>query len=181
MFLPSILLTILSFLNFWIDKGAIPARASLSITTILAQITLMTGLAAKFPSGNDIRLADVYLIINFFFTFSTLIEFAIVSYPGKRFERHKASLAQAANETEKNALIGHEKCDVNIQQPAEKQKKKTTALYIRMKTWWEEENADKISRILFPVGFVVWHISYFSISLLLTDRFEVNPKQCDDD
>ena len=47
MFLPSILLTVLSFLNFWIDKGAVPARASLSITTILAQITLMTGWNAQ--------------------------------------------------------------------------------------------------------------------------------------
>ena len=44
----------------------------------------MVGLAERFQSGSDIRLADIYLIINFCFTFSTLIEFAVVSYPASR-------------------------------------------------------------------------------------------------
>ena len=45
MYLPSISLVALSWVGFWIDKRAIPARASLSITTILAEITLITGTA----------------------------------------------------------------------------------------------------------------------------------------
>ena len=45
MYLPSISLVALSWVGFWIDKRAVPARASLTITTILAQITLITGTA----------------------------------------------------------------------------------------------------------------------------------------
>ena len=44
-YLPSISLVALSWVGFWIDKRAVPARASLTITTILAQITLITGAA----------------------------------------------------------------------------------------------------------------------------------------
>ncbi len=43
MYFPSFILTGLSFLNFWIDKKAVPARATLSITSIL---------------GNFIQIAD---------------------------------------------------------------------------------------------------------------------------
>ena len=48
MFLPSISLVGLSWVSFWIDKKAVPARAGLTITTILAQITLITGTANKY-------------------------------------------------------------------------------------------------------------------------------------
>ena len=85
---------------------------------------------------------------------------------------------RATNEVERNALIGDENYDVKVQQAGEKPKKKTLPLLARVKKWWEEENADKISRILFPLSFVVWHVCYFAVSLILTDRFEINPKMC---
>ena len=43
MFLPSIALVVLSWVGFWVDKKAVPARSGLSITTILATITLING------------------------------------------------------------------------------------------------------------------------------------------
>ncbi|XP_075263357.1 glycine receptor subunit alpha-4-like [Convolutriloba macropyga] len=80
LYLPSVALVALSWVNFWIDPKAIPARAGLSITAILAQITLIVGMAGRFPSVSDLKMADLYLTINFIYTFATLIEFAIVSY-----------------------------------------------------------------------------------------------------
>ncbi|XP_063721431.1 gamma-aminobutyric acid receptor subunit delta-like [Symsagittifera roscoffensis] len=80
LYLPSVSLVALSWVNFWIDYKAIPARAGLSITAILAQITLIVGMASRFPSVSDLKMADLYLTVNFIYTFATLIEFAIVSY-----------------------------------------------------------------------------------------------------
>ena len=80
LYLPSVSLVALSWVNFWIDHKAIPARAGLSITAILAQITLIVGMASRFPSVSDLKMADLYLTVNFIYTFATLIEFAIVSY-----------------------------------------------------------------------------------------------------
>ena len=80
LYLPSVALVALSWVNFWIDPKAIPARAGLSITAILAQITLIVGMASRFPSVSDLKMADLYLTVNFIYTFATLIEFAVVSY-----------------------------------------------------------------------------------------------------
>ena len=54
MYLPSVALVILSWVSFWIDKKAVPARAGLTITTILAQITLITGTANKYSFPQSI-------------------------------------------------------------------------------------------------------------------------------
>ncbi len=52
MYFPSFALTGLSFLNFWLDKKAVPARASLSITSILGTklITFLGLLTTQNPS-----------------------------------------------------------------------------------------------------------------------------------
>ena len=34
----------------------------------------------RFPGIADLKMADLYLIVNFFFVFASLIEFAVVSY-----------------------------------------------------------------------------------------------------
>ncbi|XP_075249542.1 gamma-aminobutyric acid receptor subunit alpha-6-like isoform X2 [Convolutriloba macropyga] len=94
MFLPSISLVGLSWVSFWIDKKAVPARAGLTITTILAQITLITGTANKFPGVADLKIGDIYMIINFFFVFGSLIEFAIVNNSNKT-ESASASPAES--------------------------------------------------------------------------------------
>ncbi|XP_075253148.1 glycine receptor subunit alphaZ1-like [Convolutriloba macropyga] len=80
MFLPSIALVVLSWVGFWVDKKAVPARSGLSITTILATITLINGNGTRFPGVADLKMGDLYLIVNFFYVFATLVEFALVSY-----------------------------------------------------------------------------------------------------
>ncbi|XP_075260079.1 glycine receptor subunit alpha-2-like isoform X2 [Convolutriloba macropyga] len=98
MFLPSISLVILSWVGFWVDKRAVPARSGLSITTILAQITLITGTANQFPGIADLKMGDMYLIVNFFYVFASLIEFALVSYqPPEREKWKKARKGSAKN------------------------------------------------------------------------------------
>ncbi|XP_063729203.1 glycine receptor subunit alpha-4-like isoform X2 [Symsagittifera roscoffensis] len=90
MFMPSISLVLLSWVGFWVDKKAIPARSGLSITTILATITLINGTGNRFPGVADLKMGDLYLIINFFYVFATLVEFALVSYqppPRKKWKR----------------------------------------------------------------------------------------------
>ena len=97
LYLPSVSLVGLSWVNFWIDHKAIPARASLSITAILAQITLIVGMASRFPSVSDLKMADLYLTVNFIYTFGTLVEFAIVSYnpEEKRNRQQKCNSTKA--------------------------------------------------------------------------------------
>ncbi|XP_075248927.1 glycine receptor subunit alpha-1-like [Convolutriloba macropyga] len=97
LYLPSVSLVALSWVNFWIDPKAIPARAGLSITAILAQITLIVGMAQRFPSVSDLKMADLYLTVNFMYTFATLIEFAVVSYQPQEKKDAKKKKKQKKN------------------------------------------------------------------------------------
>ncbi|XP_063712205.1 gamma-aminobutyric acid receptor subunit rho-1-like isoform X2 [Symsagittifera roscoffensis] len=98
MFLPSISLVGLSWVSFWIDKKAVPARAGLTITTILAQITLITGTANKFPGVADLKIGDIYMIVNFFFVFGSLIEFAVVNNATGNEAAAEKNLSQEVSE-----------------------------------------------------------------------------------
>lgn len=48
-YIPSILIVMLSWVSFWIDLQAVPARISLSLLTVLTITTQQSGLSAKLP------------------------------------------------------------------------------------------------------------------------------------
>ena len=52
-------------------------------------------LSERFPGIADLKMADLYLIVNFFYVFASLIEFAVVSYqpPEKAHPKKKSSVA----------------------------------------------------------------------------------------
>ncbi|XP_075258371.1 glycine receptor subunit alpha-2-like [Convolutriloba macropyga] len=74
LFLPSLSLTVLRWVTFWINPRCLPERATISITVILAQVVLIFGIAAQYPSVSDLKMADIYVIMNFIFNFAGLIE-----------------------------------------------------------------------------------------------------------
>ncbi len=41
-YLPSILIVVISWVSFWLNREATPARVSLGVTTVLTMTTLMT-------------------------------------------------------------------------------------------------------------------------------------------
>lgn len=49
MYIPSLLIVILSWVSFWINMDAAPARVSLGITTVLTMTTQSSGSRASLP------------------------------------------------------------------------------------------------------------------------------------
>lgn len=74
------LMVMLSWVSFWIDRRAVPARVSLGITTVLTMSTIITGVSASMPQVSYIKAVDVYLWISFLFVFLSVIEYAAVNY-----------------------------------------------------------------------------------------------------
>ncbi|KAM6098153.1 gamma-aminobutyric acid receptor subunit rho-3 isoform 3-T3 [Theristicus caerulescens] len=79
-YFPAMLMVMLSWVSFWIDRRAVPARVSLGITTVLTMSTIMTGVSASMPQVSYIKAVDVYLWISFLFVFLSVIEYAAVNY-----------------------------------------------------------------------------------------------------
>ena len=48
-YIPSIMIVILSWVSFWIDIHAVPARVSLGLLTVLTNTTQSSGISQKLP------------------------------------------------------------------------------------------------------------------------------------
>uniref|UniRef100_A0A8C3B6X2 Gamma-aminobutyric acid type A receptor subunit beta4 n=1 Tax=Cyclopterus lumpus TaxID=8103 RepID=A0A8C3B6X2_CYCLU len=78
--MPSILITILSWVSFWINYDASAARVALGVTTVLTMTTINTHLRETLPKIPYVKAIDVYLMGCFVFVFLALLEYAFVNY-----------------------------------------------------------------------------------------------------
>ena len=63
-YVPSCLIVMLSWVSFWIDVDAIPARVSLGLLTVLTMTTQSTGEKATLPKVSYVKAIDVWLAVS---------------------------------------------------------------------------------------------------------------------
>ena len=54
------MLVIVSWVSFWLDQHAIPARVSLGVTTLLTMSTQTSGISAQLPPVSYTKAIDVW-------------------------------------------------------------------------------------------------------------------------
>uniref|UniRef100_F7BAJ7 Gamma-aminobutyric acid (GABA) A receptor, beta 2 n=1 Tax=Xenopus tropicalis TaxID=8364 RepID=F7BAJ7_XENTR len=98
-YMPSILITILSWVSFWINYDASAARVALGITTVLTMTTINTHLRETLPKIPYVKAIDMYLMGCFVFVFMALLEYALVNYIffGRGPQRQKRAAERAAH------------------------------------------------------------------------------------
>ncbi|XP_072301790.1 gamma-aminobutyric acid receptor subunit beta-2-like [Eucyclogobius newberryi] len=103
-YMPSILITILSWVSFWINYDASAARVALGITTVLTMTTINTHLRETLPKIPYVKAIDMYLMGCFVFVFLALLEYAFVNYIffGRGPQRQKKA-------AERSSLANNEK------------------------------------------------------------------------
>lgn len=88
-YIPSSLIVIISWVSFWLNRGATPARVGLGVTTVLTMTTLMASTNAALPKISYVKSIDVYLGACFFMVFASLLG-ELVSKAGKTDMAHIA-------------------------------------------------------------------------------------------
>lgn len=83
-YVPSMLIVILSWVSFWINIDASPARVSLGLLTVLTTTTMSGGARESLPRVSYIKAIDVWMIMCLLFVFASLIEYAIVNVVARR-------------------------------------------------------------------------------------------------
>ncbi|KAG9336274.1 hypothetical protein JZ751_002621 [Albula glossodonta] len=156
-YFPATLMVMLSWVSFWIDRRAVPARVPLGITTVLTMSTIITGVNASMPRVSYIKAVDVYL---------WLPCTCGISHPGQIMmntsysdvdvnttgnygmtdttERPERILAQLA--------LGDDRTTGQV---------KNSRGYVTI--WIDTHAIDKYSRVIFPGAYTLFNIIYWSI------------------
>uniref|UniRef100_A0A673HYJ4 Gamma-aminobutyric acid receptor subunit gamma-2-like n=1 Tax=Sinocyclocheilus rhinocerous TaxID=307959 RepID=A0A673HYJ4_9TELE len=98
-YIPCTLIVVLSWVSFWINKDAVPARTSLGITTVLTMTTLSTIARKSLPKVSYVTAMDLFVSVCFIFVFAALIEYGTLHYfvsnrkPSKNKDKRKKNPA----------------------------------------------------------------------------------------
>ncbi|XP_069386210.1 glycine receptor subunit alpha-3 isoform X7 [Paralichthys olivaceus] len=103
MYIPSLLIVILSWVSFWINMDAAPARVALGITTVLTMTTQSSGSRTSLPKVSYVKAIDIWMAVCLLFVFSALLEYAAVNFVSRqhkellRFQRHHKKEEKSKN------------------------------------------------------------------------------------
>ncbi|XP_023829498.1 gamma-aminobutyric acid receptor subunit rho-1-like [Salvelinus fontinalis] len=191
-YFPATLMVMLSWVSFWIDRRAVPARVPLGITTVLTMSTIITGVNASMPRVSYIKAVDIYLWVSFVFVFLSVIEYAAVNYLSTVQERKERKLRErlpcTCGMTHPGMMGSYSEDDVNntgnyggepMENGAAMQQRMMVHLdfeendqitghvgssaYSSM--WIDTHAIDKYSRVIFPGSYILFNIIYWSCYL----------------
>lgn len=77
---PCILLVVLSWVSFWLNREATADRVSLGVTTVLTMTFLGLEARANLPKVTYPTALDHFIFLSFGFIFATIVQFAFVHY-----------------------------------------------------------------------------------------------------
>jgi len=147
-YIPSILIVILSWVSFWINVEAVPARISLGVTTVLTMATQLTGSRTNAPKVSYPKAMDIWMAMCMIFVFGSLLEYAFVNVLARNNTKDKK------DEDEDQEIFEPDGKDGSCKVKVYKKPKKETNM---------ADMVDRFSRVLFPGSFLLFNILYWSI------------------
>ncbi|XP_034942929.1 glutamate-gated chloride channel isoform X3 [Chelonus insularis] len=103
-YIPCCMLVIVSWVSFWLDQSAVPARVSLGVTTLLTMATQTSGINASLPPVSYTKAIDVWTGVCLTFVFGALLEFALVNY-ASRSDMHRENMKKKYREMEHSSSV----------------------------------------------------------------------------
>ncbi|MGO9058247.1 MAG: hypothetical protein ACLQU2_12820 [Candidatus Binataceae bacterium] len=82
-FLPLLLMVILSWTVFWIDPSELSSQTTISVTTILTVIAFAFAIQANLPKVPYLTFIDLFFLVCYLFVFITAIEITAVHLAGR--------------------------------------------------------------------------------------------------
>ncbi|XP_031442905.1 glycine receptor subunit alphaZ1 isoform X1 [Clupea harengus] len=180
MYIPSLLIVILSWVSFWINMDAAPARVGLGITTVLTMTTQSSGSRASLPKVSYVKAIDIWMAVCLLFVFSALLEYAAVNFIARqhkellRFQRRRRHLkedeagegrfsfaAYGMGPTCLQAKDGMAIKGNNNNAPASNNPPEKTVEEMRKLFIGRAKRIDTVSRVAFPLVFLIFNIFYW--------------------
>ncbi|CAG0889884.1 unnamed protein product [Cyprideis torosa] len=185
-YLPLGLIVMLSWVSFWINHEATPARVALGITTVLTMTTISAGVRSSLPRISYVKAIDIYLVMSFVFVFAALLEYAAVHFINASPQEHRHQKRLPRYEmTEGDSPINSLRRAYSTQVYGAADNDRIhpeSQLHLRMRSASnidlsrkrrrrprcpapvikDVSNIDRASRILFPTLFLAFNVVYWS-------------------
>ncbi|XP_064212063.1 pH-sensitive chloride channel isoform X22 [Tribolium castaneum] len=172
-FIPGIILVTSSFITFWLEWNAVPARVMIGVTTMLNFFTTSNGFRSTLPVVSNLTAMNVWDGVCMCFIYASLLEFVCVNYVGRKRPLHnvvyrpgenpviqgdkKRDSTGVANEIVSCTNCGPNPCTHTANNGcAAEVRKKEPPHPIRV-----AKTIDVIARITFPTAFAVFLIFFF--------------------
>lgn len=183
-YVPCCLLVVLSWVSFWIHREATSDRIALGTTTVLSMTFLGLDNRTYLPKVSYSTALDVYVAMCYVFVLATLIQFAAVHYFTKYDSGEDNLQVDDISENESSEDDNLVPSDSSSQKTAAKKNNTSFYCFIRcLKMSWycltgtrnfhlhstrhrhrrfnSVSQIDIVSRVLFPMAFLVLNVSYW--------------------
>uniref|UniRef100_A0A3B4GPR4 Glycine receptor subunit alpha-2-like n=1 Tax=Pundamilia nyererei TaxID=303518 RepID=A0A3B4GPR4_9CICH len=169
MYIPSLLTVILSWVSFWINMDAAPARVGLGITTVLTMTTQSSGSRASLPKVSYVKAIDIWMAVCLLFVFAALLEYAAVNFvsPNCWLQKKKKQTNSLEEELAQQGFLLQ-----SIGLALSSQEMDATPIFadlppglgfyeIRRRFVDRAKRIDTISRAVFPMSFLMFNVLYW--------------------
>ncbi|XP_023237301.1 glycine receptor subunit alpha-4-like isoform X2 [Centruroides sculpturatus] len=144
-YIPSSLVVMLSWLSFWIDVHASPARITLGVTSILTLVTHLVQSRSFVPPVDYLKALDIWFIFCIVLIFFSLLEYAL-AYQSAITARQKKETRRRSSDTDPKKGKDPEKIQGWVSHWKDIKKTLIDSKHV---------NAyDKVSRYVFPFVFI---------------------------
>lgn len=196
-YLPTFLIVMISWVSFWLNVDASPARVTLGVTTLLTLTTVASGVRTQLPPVSYVKAIDVWIGACSVMVFGALLEFALVNFLSRsKFQPY--DIWRGLSRRKKQARNGKDSgSSVNLQTLTSPEKNATipSADTAEPGTMYSSSrpgsatsnqvssashprsmkmarNVDRVSRVTFPFIFFVFNIIYWPYYLYVPDGHE---------
>ncbi|KAF0306033.1 Glycine receptor subunit alpha-3 [Amphibalanus amphitrite] len=153
-YIPTMLMVCMSWVSFWLEQTATPARVTLGVTTLLTLTSLAAGVRSELPPVSYLKAIDIWIGTCMIFVFGALLEFVLVHYLAKKRkvegDRRKSVKEMFFAKEEAEALGGGAPHG-----PTGPAKKVTHIL--------QAKAVDRVCRVVIPLIFFTFNCIYWSL------------------
>ncbi|XP_064471095.1 glycine receptor subunit alphaZ1-like isoform X2 [Ornithodoros turicata] len=158
-YLPTFLIVMISWVSFWLNVDATPARVTLGVTTLLTMTTVASGVRTQLPPVSYIKAIDVWIGACSVMVFGALLEFTLVNYLS-RSKMRPEEFRKSINIFQRNRKAS-EKHDAD--EPTNKYESRVS--HEQQKNLKRSQNVDRICRVMFPFMFFLFNVIYWTYYL----------------
>ncbi|XP_055945586.1 gamma-aminobutyric acid receptor subunit beta-2-like isoform X1 [Argiope bruennichi] len=194
-YIPTMLFVVTSWLSFYIEIPAAPARVTLSITTMLTLVTSERAIREKLPKVSYVHALDIWNVVCTGFVFASLVEYALVNYIYHKDKRKRkknvgmkraestATFCSMESDTGSNLKVFSKKGELEPGMPNKKAASFASFADVQSVNQMEitcgwpldefkmtpqdiANSIDRKCRVIFPAGFIVFNIIYWLVLFL---------------